>query len=90
MTLNVEGSSIEPAFQNLTGASYRCARTDNRTAADVLFALLSQNKYGYQGSGYYVTGITDPNGVTLSSGDKLRQLVRVAVHRQRGDAHSAL
>ena len=70
MTLNVEGSSIEPAFQNLTGASYRCARTDNRTAADVLFALLSQNKYDYQGSGYYVTGITDPNGVTLSSGDK--------------------
>ena len=70
VTLNVEGSSIEPAFQNLTGASYRCARTDNRTAADVLFALLSQNKYGYQGSGYYVTGITDPNGVTLSSGDK--------------------
>ena len=70
VTLNVEGSSIEPAFQNLTGASYRCARTDNRTAADVLFALLSQNKYDYQGSGYYVTGITDPNGVTLSSGDK--------------------
>ena len=70
VTLNVEGSGIEPAFQNLTGASYRCARTDNRTAADVLFALLSQNKYDYQGSGYYVTGITDPNGVTLSSGDK--------------------
>ena len=70
VTLNVEGSSIEPAFQNLTGASYRCARTDNRTAADVLFALLSQNKYDYQGNGYYVTGITDPNGVTLSSGDK--------------------
>ena len=70
VTLNVEGSSIEPAFQDLTGASYRCARTDNRTAADVLFALLSQNKYDYQGSGYYVTGITDPNGVTLSSGDK--------------------
>ena len=26
--------------------------------------------YSSVSSGYYVTGITDPNGVTLSSGDK--------------------
>lgn len=88
VTVNVEGSTFKEDFTDLEGATYTCSTGDHRTAADAVMAALTENQYTYTGSSTYLSGITDPNSVSLTGGDScLRQLVRLDVHRQWGDAH---
>ena len=70
VTVKVEGSSFDPKFINLTNGSYTCTTGDHRTAADALIDVLTKNGYTYSGTPGYITGITDPKGNALSSGDK--------------------
>ncbi len=70
VSLSVEGSSMEPGFRDLTGASYQSTTGDHRTAADALLKVLGDNGYTYTGTPGYITGVTDPAGITLSSGDE--------------------
>ena len=69
VTVNVDGNGFG-AFASLTGGSYTCTAGDGRTAADALLDVLARSGYTYSGTPGYITGITDPNGNALSSGDK--------------------
>ena len=69
VTVNVDGNGFG-AFASLTGGSYTCTAGDGRTAADALLDVLATSGYTYSGTPGYITGITDPNGNALSSGDK--------------------
>ena len=69
VTVNIDGNGFG-AFASLTGGSYTCTAGDGRTAADALLDVLARSGYTYSGTPGYITGITDPNGNALSSGDK--------------------
>ena len=69
VTVNVEGSSFKEDFTDLEGATYTCSTGDHRTAADAVMAALTENQYTYTGSSTYLSGITDPNSVSLTGGD---------------------
>ena len=69
VTVNVDGNGFG-AFASLAGGSYTCTAGDGRTAADALLDVLARSGYTYSGTPGYITGITDPNGNALSSGDK--------------------
>lgn len=69
VTVNVDGNGFG-AFASLTGGPYTCTAGDGRTAADALLDVLARSGYTYSGTPGYITGITDPNGNALSSGDK--------------------
>ena len=69
VTVNVEGSTFKEDFTNLEGATYTCSTGDHRTAADAVMAALTENQYTYTGSSTYLSGITDPNSVSLTGGD---------------------
>ena len=56
-------------FTDLEGATYTCSTGDHRTAADAVMAALTENQYTYTGSSTYLSGITDPNSVSLTGGD---------------------
>ena len=69
VTVNVEGSTFKEDFTDLEGATYTCSTGDHRTAADAVMAALTENQYTYTGSSTYLSGITDPNSVSLTGGD---------------------
>ena len=69
VTVNVEGSTFKEDFTDLEGATYTCSTGDHRTAADAVMAALTKNQYTYTGSSTYLSGITDPNSVSLTGGD---------------------
>ena len=69
VTVNVEGSTFKEDFTDLEGATYTCSTGDHRTAADAVMAALTENHYTYTGSSTYLSGITDPNSVSLTGGD---------------------
>ena len=69
VTVNVEGSTFKEDFTDLKGATYTCSTGDHRTAADAVMAALTENQYTYTGSSTYLSGITDPNSVSLTGGD---------------------
>ena len=69
VTVNVEGSTFKEDFTDLEGATYTCSTGDHRTAADAVMAALTENQYTYTGNSTYLSGITDPNSVSLTGGD---------------------
>ena len=69
VTVNVEGSTFKEDFTDLEGATYTCSTGDHRTAADAVMTALTKNQYTYTGSSTYLSGITDPNSVSLTGGD---------------------
>ena len=69
VTVNVEGSTFKEDFTDLEGATYTCSTGDHRTAADAVMAALTESQYTYTGSSTYLSGITDPNSVSLTGGD---------------------
>ena len=69
VTVNVEGSTFKEDFTDLEGTTYTCSTGDHRTAADAVMAALTENQYTYTGSSTYLSGITDPNSVSLTGGD---------------------
>ena len=69
VTVNVEGRTFKEDFTDLEGATYTCSTGDHRTAADAVMAALTKNQYTYTGSSTYLSGITDPNSVSLTGGD---------------------
>ena len=69
VTVNVEGSTFKEDFTDLEGATYTCSTGDHRTAADAVMAALTKNQYTYTGNSTYLSGITDPNSVSLTGGD---------------------
>lgn len=69
MTVNVDGQWLRRVCEPDRG-SYTCTAGDGRTAADALLDVLARSGYTYSGTPGYITGITDPNGNALSSGDK--------------------
>ena len=69
VTVNVEGCTFKEDFTDLEGATYTCSTGDHRTAADAVMAALTENQYTYTGSSTYLSGITDPNSVSLTGGD---------------------
>ena len=69
VTVNVEGSTFKEDFTDLEGATYTCSTGDHRTAADAVMAALTENQYTYTGSSTYLSGIADPNSVSLTGGD---------------------
>ena len=69
VTVNVTGSTFEASFADLSKL-YTCMNDEYKTAANAVFSVLEANGYTVSGSESYVTGITDKNGVALSSGDE--------------------
>ena len=69
VTVNVTGSTFEASFADLS-KPYTCMNDEYKTAANAVFSVLEANGYTVSGSESYVTGITDKNGVALSSGDE--------------------
>lgn len=72
VTVTVNGNALEPAFIDVTAATYTCKSNAYRTAWDALENVLTSKGYTYTGSGSYVTGVTDSSGNSLSSGDSER------------------
>ena len=69
VTVNVTGSTFAPDFTDLTAASYTCKSNAYKTAWDALESALTASSYTYEGSGSYVTAVTDAAGCRLGSGD---------------------
>lgn len=64
-TVSVNGSGFEN-FANLPSYTFTGTSSRDWTAWDALKTALDQNGYLYEGSGAYISAVTDPAGVTLS------------------------
>lgn len=70
VTVSIDGSlATQHSFANTTSASYATMSDAGKTAWDAVSTVLTDNQYTYVGSGSYLSGVTDPSGVTLSGGD---------------------
>lgn len=64
VTVNVKGNGYED-FADMTGYTYSALASDDKTAWDALEACLIAGGYKIDGSGAYISAVTDPNGVKL-------------------------
>ena len=70
VTVSIDGSlATQHSFVNTTSARYETMSDAGKTAWDAVSTVLTDNQYTYVGSGSYLSGVTDPSGVTLSGGD---------------------
>ncbi len=68
-TVTVTGSTFAPDFNDITSASYTCKSNAYQTAWNALESVLTKNGYGYEGSGSYVSAVTDDSEHRLFAGD---------------------
>lgn len=70
VTVSIDGSlATLDNFANTTSASYETMSDAGKTAWDAVSTVLTDNQYTYVGNVSYLSGVTDPSGVTLSGGD---------------------
>ena len=68
-TVTVTGSTFAPDFNDITSASYTCKSNAYQTAWNALESVLTKNGYEYEGSGSYVSAVTDDSEHRLFAGD---------------------
>ncbi len=64
VTVSIKGNGYED-FADMTGYTYSALASDDKTAWDALEACLIAGGYKIDGSGAYISAVTDPNGVKL-------------------------